>query len=195
MKRIAIAVIGLALVGCGGDSDEGNGKDKGGGSSGAGADSPDAVFAKAMAALNDSDKKAFASCLTPESQTEIATSLIIGAAMKTAMKEDGKAEFEAILKKHGLEKPPAEGEAEPAVKKALEGVKDKPQLVADLGDWMEKFGGEGSNTKSDATLKNVKIDGDKATGTVVTKRSDGTDKTEPTEFHRIDGKWYIHLTH
>lgn len=196
-KWIVTVAIGLALVGCGGDSDEGNGGGKTGGSSSAGGESPDSVFAKSMAAAKDKDMKTFASCLTPESQTMFATQFVLMGGMLTAMKEEGKADFEAILKKHGLEKPPAEGSSENVegtMKKAIEGVKDRPQLVSDLAGWMQKYGGEGSDMKADGTLKDVKIEGDKATGTVVTKKSDGSDKTEPVEFHRIDGKWYLHLT-
>ena len=77
------------------------------------------------------------------------------------------------------------------MKKLAAPIKDKPAFIADMLDALEEMGSEESKGMSlgDATLKDVKIDGDTAKGTIVKKG----DKEEPIHFQKIDGGWLVEL--
>lgn len=113
------------------------------------------------------------------------------------------AEFEkamnAVLEKHGLgdleeEQPPAEAMGDPM--DAVKWLEEKaPELdhAAFVGDIIQTFGSLGEETAGKATnkfkelggeLKNLKVDGDKATGTI---------GDEEMDFKRIDGRWYFSI--
>ena len=170
--------------------------------------SPKAVFAAAVEASKKKDFKTFAGLLTTESQGKLASQLAgLGAMLKmmAAFDKEGKMkdklpELEKIMDKHGLTKDvmgklkqtkdPKEIEANNKTIAAV--IKDKPAFVADVMKWLDAAnpGKSKGGPLDDAELKDVKVNGDKATGTVVTKVSG---KEEPMEFAKVGGGWRIVL--
>src|SRR5262249_52567761 len=102
---------------------------------------------------------------------------------------------EEVLKKQpklDLKDPEA---AKKGMKQMLEPIKDKNAFVADMMTAMKKLGGDKKDSGpmgKDAELKDVKIEGDTATGTVVTKH-DGKEKSEAIKFRKVGGGWKIEL--
>ena len=172
----------------------------------AGFATPKAVFDAAVKASKAKDFKAFAAVFTPESQGKLAGQLAgLGVMFKafSAFDKEGKmkdklADFDKIMDKHGLTKDvmgklkqtkdPKEIEANNKV--IATAIKDKPAFVGDVMKWLDAAnpGKNKGGPLDEATLKGVKVDGDKATGTVVTK-----DKEEPMEFAKVGGGWRIVL--
>ena len=167
---------------------------------------PQAAFDAAVKASKAKDFKAFAAVLTPESQGKLAGQLAgLGVMFKafSAFDKEGKmkdklADFDKIMDKHGLTKDvmgklkqtkdPKEIEANNKV--IATAIKDKPGFVGDVMKWLDAAnpGKNKGGPLDEATLKDVKITGDKATGTVVTK-----EKEEPMEFAKVGGGWRIVL--
>jgi hypothetical protein len=172
----------------------------------AGFATPKAVFDAAVKASKAKDFKAFAAVFTPESQGKLAGQLAgLGVMFKafSAFDKEGKmkdklADFDKIMDKHGLTKEvmgklkqtkdPEEIKANNAV--IAKAIKDKPGFVGDVMKWLDAAnpGKNKGGPLDEATLKDVKITGDKATGTVVTK-----EKEEPMEFAKVGGGWRIVL--
>ena len=172
--------------------------------------SPTAVFEAAIKASKKKDFKAFTACLTPESQDKLAGQLVgIGEMFKafSALDKEGKmkdklADLDKIMDKHGLTKEamgklkqtkdPKEIEKNNKAIAAI--VKDKPAFVGEVVAWLDSANpGKGKGGPLDtAELKGLKVTGDKATATVVTK-PDGKEKEEPWEFAKVKGGWRIVL--
>ena len=167
---------------------------------------PKAVFDAAVKASKAKDFKAFAAVFTPESQAKLAGQLAgLGVMFKafSAFDKEGKmkdklADFDKIMDKHGLTKDVMgklkqtkdAKEIEANNKVIATAIKDKPGFVADVMKWLDAAnpGKNKGGPLDEATLKDVKIDGNKATGTVVTK-----EKEEPMEFAKVGGGWRIVL--
>ena len=102
--------------------------------------------------------------------------------------------YNEVMKKYGLPQLPKEGEPEPAELSKEEMDKlfnslDHSAFVTDVVALMDKMPGEKQETESpiavkDGVLENLKIEGDKATGTV---------GGEPLKFAKIDGRWYLEV--
>jgi hypothetical protein len=168
--------------------------------------SPKAVFAAAVEASKKKDFKGFASLLTPDSQGKLASQLAgLGVMLKmmAAFDKEGKMkdklpELDKIMDKHGLTKDVLGKLKQSKDAKVIEAnneviskaVKDKPGFVGDVMKWLDAAnpGKNKGGPLDEATLKDVKITGDKATGTVVTKEKD-----EPMEFAKVGGGWRIVL--
>jgi hypothetical protein len=168
---------------------------------------PKAVFEAAEAARKKGDFKGFLDCFTPASHKRMAGDLAYkGLAMK-ADADQGRAPARfkeklkpiiKVLQKHGL--------TEKATKKimresfstdrdkamrALAGlIKDPAAFAAEFMPAMEKFAGPPpSKEKPTARLTDIKIDGDRAKGTLVV--SDGFSRKQPIQFARVSGGWRI----
>jgi hypothetical protein len=171
-----------------------------GGGASAAYSTPQATFDTAKAAAAKEDWKAFAQCLTPDTRDEMAGGMaIFGPLMGLSDPETGK-QIEGVLKKHGIDEkamdgPPlgdAKGSPEEAMKKLASSIKDRDAFIGEMMTIMKKSGkmkDKGPMDKT-ATLKDVKIEGDKATGTLVTK-VDGKDVPDPNpvKFRKIEGAW------
>jgi hypothetical protein len=157
--------------------------------------------------MEKEDWKGFAKCLTPDSRDMFAAGIMVGAAFMTAFAGDeGKEaakEVEAVMKKHGIDEKTMEGpplgdpSADPkeAMKKAVAPIKDREAFIGDMMTAMSKMKGaktKGGPMPKEATLKDVKIDGDTATATIVAK-ADGKDVNEPIKFKKIDGAWKMEM--
>lgn len=179
-----------------------------------GGDSPEAAFSNFKSAVGNNDWKTATQQMTVESQDGLASMMLMVAPFSMMMDpENAEAKqksFEALLAKHGIEEPKTDENAENKsadaapqnptdagkdMKDMLANVKDKPALIGDLMAWVDKNSKGGDKMMvgiETSELKDVKIDGQKATGTLVMTK-DGETSNEPIEFRQVDGKWYIHL--
>lgn len=218
----AVALLTAAGCGKDKETEEKNGQPKGSGAAPAAAyDSPQAVFEAAKAATAEKDWKTFAGCLTEESRDVFAGGLVMMTGMIKAFSvgfagpegaEEAKAKIKPlddVLAKHGLteevmkkaepKQPPGGGDPE-AMTKALRAmaapIDDRTAFIADVFAAFEKIGDSPADEMdmlANATLADVEIDGETATGTVI-QRQNGQEKKEPIEFRKVDGSWRIHLT-
>jgi hypothetical protein len=184
-------------------------------SGGAGYETPEASFAAMKEAAKKKDFAAIYDCLSAETQDMMAGGLVMMGSMMKMMSgmaamggPEAAAEAEkslgaltAVLEKHGvteeaLEKvqpdPQAMGDPS-AIGKLASVVKDKRAFVADVMNVMQQSDQGGQfNDKFEENvsgeLKEVKIDGNNATATLVTASGE-----EPIEFRKEDSGWKVHL--
>lgn len=168
---------------------------------------PKAVFDVAFKAMKKRDFKTFARCLTAESQDRMTAQMVdmretfktLAAGGGDAKIKDMVADLDKALAKHGLTKEVLEKykpskdpkESEKATKALAAIVKDKPALMNDVMTVILKMSGEKGQPDS-FELKDIKVTGDKARGTVVSKR-EGKDSSEPIDFIKVGGSWHIVL--
>ncbi len=175
-------------------------------------DSPQAAFDAATAAATKEDWGTFMSCLTDDSQDKFTFGVAFGAMFVKGFagmdKEKGKDVAKAIvdaIAKHGVteahldqlandraNKKLAPPEERDLVRKLVQPINDKAGFVADMLAAMKKAGNKQSTEAMGGDLKDVKVEGDKAAGTVVRKKG-GKDTQEPIEFRKVDGGWKIEL--
>jgi hypothetical protein len=208
MKTCCLALGGLLLAVlplCAADADKEK-KDEG-----PTCKTPQAVFEAASAAMKKGDEKAVIGCFSPEGQKKMAAALAFGALHQQAAAQEEKEgkkyreQFKLILAaldKHGLgtdvtnklQPRLIKPEEQAKVLRELEDlVKDPAGLYVDLKAAYART--EGFNRKPNAPpgepkLTDVKIDGDKATGTVVFEVDDREVK-RPVEFVKIGGSWKL----
>ena len=173
--------------------------------SGGGYESPQVVFDAAQAAANKKDWKALCGCITPESRDKMAGGIAFAGAMLQQFAalggEEGKkkaAKIKSVLEKHGLTETLKAMNSSPVgpeemTKKLLKLIKDRDAFLADMLTAMDD-GNTSSNMPfaGKATLKDVKIDGDSATGTVVFKKDDG-EKSDTMAFKKVEGSWKMDM--
>jgi hypothetical protein len=165
---------------------------------------PQAVFEAATAAQKKDDFKTFVACFAPEAQKQMAAGLAFNAlGQQAAARNDEKLrkQFKQILEaldKHGLTdevtkkiKPPADAKEAEKVGRDVQGlIKDPAAFYVDLMTAYSKT--EPFNRKPpetpEAKLTDVKVDGDKAKGTVVIKAG-GQEAKQPAEFVKVGGGW------
>jgi hypothetical protein len=173
---------------------------------------PQEVFDAAEAAEAKKDSKTMAACLAPASQKEFAALLAVIAVEKRRAAKDEKDEKKRealakeakpaneILDKHGLTEKATKDvrfadtpKENKQVRKTLDELIKKPEaFLAEMLAVSDFLGGD-KDKKS--KLTDVKIDGDKATGTVVTEGKDkGKERKEPVGFVKINGGWRILLS-
>jgi hypothetical protein len=169
-------------------------------------DSPQAVFDAMVAASAKEDWPGMMNCLTDESQDKLTFAVaFMGSLMKQFAgfdKDKGAEAAKAIdeaFKKHGM------SEAQLAhlgkdmspdiqsMRKVIEPIKDKPGFVADVLGALKKLGNkEGTPQQFSGTLTDLKVNGDKATGTVV-RNVAGKETKEPVEFKKVGSGWKIEM--
>jgi hypothetical protein len=168
---------------------------------------PQAVFEAATAAQKKEDFKTFVACFVPEAQKQMAASLAFGAVnQRAATRNDERLrkQYKLILdalEKHGLTdeatkkvnlKPVNQKEAENAQRELQGLIKSPAPFAADLLTAYSKT--EPFNRKPpevpEPKLTDVKIDGDKARGTIVAKLG-GQEAKQPAEFVKVGGGWKI----
>jgi hypothetical protein len=173
--------------------------------------SPQDVFDAFKAAARKKDMKAFVACLTPDCGDVIVGQIAMaGMLMKSFQDLDvsGKTRekvrplLEAMekhgltdeaLKKTGSIDPKADPKDQAKALKAIGAlVKDKAAFMTAAMAAMKKLNAkEGSlEDLAYAELKDVKIDGSKATGKIKTKKGD-MEWEEPVGFEKIKGSWLI----
>lgn len=186
---IALLAAGLLLPGCG----------KKGSS---GASTPQALFEE-LKGKNPDDFKDVATYIAPDELPVMTFTMDMMASFATAFSPDKtlKTKYDALRKKYSL--PTLEKgkmnmrtlqDTDAAMKYAAEKYAnvDHAGFIADVSELMDKSTGKAKKTKKEkilAELKDVKINGDKATGVVVDK--DG--KKDKIAFKKVNGKWYLSL--
>lgn len=197
----------LTLTACGGGEDSDNGGKNGGkggdASNGSGAAtyaSPDEAFAAFKSAASKNDMKGVYECMTVDSQNQLVMAGVMFAAFLPLQHMDNEEKAEAvgkevndILEKHGLTEemtPEQQGGDSADIAKYLSPVKDKGALVGELFALIQKEDPDSNmfEQMADAELKDLKIDGDMASG----KFNIG-DQEEEIEFVKVDGSWLIKM--
>jgi hypothetical protein len=170
MRILAAAVV--FLVGCGGSNS-----------------SPEAVFNSAKKAGESKDWKAMYGCFDPEKGPELLGGMLMMAGFSVMQDKEAEKELNALCVRHGFDPDKQKGSAMGDPKDALKSVKDPAGFFHDLITFSEKKSKKGEAPKMDmgGELSDLKTEGDKATGNVVTK--DG--KKKPIAFVRRNGAWYL----
>ncbi len=191
-----LAVVTVSLAGC------------------SSASTPEAAYANLKDAADKKDIKRVMGCMTTESQDQMAGTLAFAGMMRKGMSEmpgmpaDTKASVKKVaevMAKHGLtdeylksldgKKKAAFNPADfgGALKDITAPVKDKPAFVADMFAAMpQKDGAPAAFDIQYKGLKDVKITGDKATGTAVQVMK-GKESETPMNFVKQNGSWKIDL--
>lgn len=179
--------------------------------------SPEATFETSKAAAKNNDWKGVYACMTQESVDAMAGMMVFSGSMQKQIgsgplaalagaENAEKAKQHAqkiaeIFKRHGVSDDamksgaltPGKMPTSADIAKLGAGIADKPQFLADMMNAMQESADEDDKKKmlaglGDATLKDVEIDGDAATGTVT---SDGKDR--PMKFKKVGGEWKIEI--
>jgi hypothetical protein len=173
---------------------------------------PQEVFDAFVAALNNSDERAIAACLSPAALDALASQYVARAFNKRFAYDSEKGRDKDALKyfkpyldvmdKHGLTEKALKGvntrgegkEFEKAVKVGLSLVKDK---VAFIGDFEEAERKQKGQPPREAPVKvkltDVKIEGKKATGTAVLMEEGKKEEKVPYKFLKVGEGWTIDL--
>jgi hypothetical protein len=168
--------------------------------------SPEAVFKAAQGFAKKKDFKGFLGCMTEDSQKLVTGQLIMTGSMIKAfagLDPSGKAAemvkpIDKVFSKHGLTdealkkiksaKDPKQ--AGKTMRAAAELVKSRADFCSDLIAALDKANPKGAQPFAEGTLKDVKIDGDKAKATIVMKAGE-KERTEPIEFAKVGGGWKL----
>jgi hypothetical protein len=214
MKRLGCILASLSVLFCIGCSKTGGSATSVDDKS-SGAQSPDDAYKAWTEAAGKEDFKTFASLLTRGSQSAVAGKLMME--MNTILRvnehahdlaaHDQVAITKTLLKRHGLNEDTIDKEAtsageapdnKAAAKKIIvmgEMAKDRIVFIDDTLKVMKRIVTQGKNPlegTSTGKLKDVKVDGDTATGKV-TETIAGADKTDTVWFRKEDGAWKIDL--
>jgi len=202
----------LTMVGCSkGDADKGGQKAEKGADKGKTYHSPQEVFEAAREAVAKEDWKTFGQCLTENALDDVAGELVFSASLVLAFSgaegfpsnEKTKARYKLVseaLAKHGVTKEFIEKthkelkddeDQGKVLKKLLAPVKDRHAFVVDMTAALKQVAKkpEKPHPLKSAELKEVKIDGDSASGVVVTKEK--ADKDGPIQFKKVAGSWKL----
>lgn len=188
LKFLLTLAASCVLLGCGSDPNSDTP------ASGPKFATPQAAFDAFKAAGEKEDWRALASILSPDDQARLASSSVLAASFSTMGDEKKEKEFDALLKKHGIdldEDPEPEAtDPDEAMMALAAPIADKPAFIAEIMKW-EKANSD-SESKSPMlalkTISNIKTTGDTASGMVETKIGQ-----QPLEFKKIDGSWRICL--
>jgi hypothetical protein len=199
MKRLIGVLGGLALLFCSGCGQQGGG-----------AKSPDDAFKAWTEAAGKEDFKAFASLLTKDSRSALAARFMMELTNDLRVNQnnhDRVQTIESLLKRHGLteraiEDKEAKASEAPDNKASAKEVialgemaKDRIGFLDDTLRTLKKLAPLEKNPLegvSTGTLKDVKVDGDSATGKA-TATIAGAEKTDTVHFRKEDGAWKIDL--
>ena len=202
MRRTFVAGLLIVAVAAGGCSR---------GSAGLAGATPQETFDAMKAAALKKDWSGMISCMSPQTQEMMLGGMAMMVEFMGAMPGGGDKMKGAtdILTRHGAKLDtsgliggggdPTKPNPQEALKKLTGNVKDKPACLAELMAWFDKNGddkakgGMGPDQISNSTLSDVKIEGDKATGKIASKKN-GKDETQNVQFQKIDGKWYADMT-
>jgi hypothetical protein len=162
---------------------------------------PQAVFDAAMAASRKKDFKAAVTCLAPEAQKDMAAGFAYAALnIKEGNTEEVRKGFKPlfdVLERHGLtgkatkdiqtgDDPKTAEKSRLALRRL---IKDHAAFAAEYLAAQDKVGGGERRGETKIRLADLKIDGEKATGTMVVDFGGSEDKRLPVEFVKIGGGW------
>jgi len=179
-------------------------------------DTPEACFSGAKDAVANSDPLAFCDCLTDESQQTVAGAMVVMGGMMKKMSgvallggrqaaEEAREQFapiNAVLEKHGVAASDIDDVVIIAARsKNGEVVRQAGKAIANKRMFIAEMMGALSSTDRDvgfveqisdafaSELTDLKIDGDRATATLV-----GLTDRKPIEFRKSAAGWKIHIS-
>ncbi len=150
------------------------------------ANSPQGTFDAAKKAVESKNWRGFYNCCDPENASMMVMAGVMMAGFSVINNKPAEEELNAIMKKHGIA-----DDKKKDPKETMKDVKDPGALFEELMKFSDKHSKPGEQAALEVTgdLKDVKIDGDRASGTMTKK--DG--KTDTMKFVRRAGRWYIAL--
>jgi len=177
-----------------------------------GFETPEAAFAALQGALREKKWQTAAGCLTPESQELMANGLLLAGGLMAVFGGDQTADITAALEKHGVDAPapafnfeaqspgetPDANSDQPETPPApqMPEIKDKPGFIADMLTALEKMDPGKSSQKheqwSAAELKDLAVDGENATASIVIQGDKG-EETQEIAFRQSASGWLVHL--
>ena len=179
-------ILALSLTGCGGDATTSTSA------------TPEDTFKAFQTDFKAGDYEKAVGHFTQASQKKIAGALAVGAGFAMLFSKDSDG-LQAIMKAHGMDSEDDSDETinlnspEEAFTKLGEKIKNRRKFIAAVVGWFEKEGKQGGNSKltelTAAVLKNVKVDGESATATIVM-----SGESEPIEFRKEGAAWKLHIT-
>ncbi len=152
--------------------------------------SPDAVFKAAKKSAESNDWKTFYGCCDPEKAQDLLAVMVMMAGFSVMQDKEGEKELHEIFRRHGIDPDKQVSMKASDSKAAMASVKDPAACFHDLMTFNAKKSKKGdamSMMKLEGDLSDVKIEGDKASGTVTLK--DG--KKTPVSFIHRGGSWYL----
>jgi hypothetical protein len=171
-------------------------------------DTPETVFKAAQAAIKRQDIKGYFGCLTEDSQKLMTGGLVMhGSMIKAGAARNPGDEMAELVKpidevfsKHGLTEealkkigPPKDArEAAKNIRAAADLVKSRVGFSSDMIAVLEKGRPKGADPFAAGKLADVKIEGDRARGTIEMKFGESEHK-EPIQFVKVDGSWKLVL--
>ena len=172
MKRSLAILVSLLCAACGGSFS-----------------SPEAVFEAAKKTVEAKDWKGFYACVDPEKTHEMLVGALFMASFSVMQDKDGQKQVEEIGKRHGCDLSSGPGAPKGDPKEILKGVKDPAAFFTDLMTFADSKSKPGDKTHLAVSgqLSDVKIEGDRATGSMTKK--DG--KKDTMHFARRGGSWYL----
>lgn len=203
--RAVIPLVALLLAGCGGPRSVEPGGDQPRPPSLA---TPEATLEAARAAAAKHDYAALCQLFTPGAQEDLAAGLVVVSRMVLASKADKegagplRAKLREVLDKHGLSEnnmpriridaKATEEEQAREFRKLAAPIKDRCAFAVDVLGVLYRHGDKpgGRLIEESARLKDVKVEGDKATATFVQARG-GRESGGPVAFEKVGGEWKI----
>ncbi len=167
------------------------------------ASTPEAAFDNLKATMKAKDYKTGLSQMMPDTQDYLLEGIVTRIGATVASDPAQGAEIKKIAEKYGLKIPTANEIArgnDPmlALKQAVADVKDKPACFAEIVQWYaanrpnEPIPTTGIEAIGDATLDDLKTEGDKSSGNIKWKNVDFV-SSQPVTFNKIGGAWYIDI--
>ena len=161
-----------------------------------GAKSPEDVFAKFKKATEKNDYKGAFNCLEKSTQNVLVASMVMVSEFMVIGDGDAAKKMEEVMKKHKLddldetEMEKFKDDQKAAMEFIAAKVKDKSQFFEDVMKVAASAKKAGDNSFAiKGELKDVKIDGDEATGKIVMEG----DREEPIKFVKVGGRWLIKM--
>src|SRR5262245_44277153 len=164
---------------------------------------PRAVFDAALAAQNRKDYKTMVACIEPEARGEMAAGYALAALnIKEGNTDELRKAFKPlfdVLDKHGLTEKATKdirtGDDPRTVEKSRlalrKMIKNHARFAVEYLTAQEKIGAGERPGESKIKLEDVKIKGDRATGTMVIDFGGSRDIRNPIEFVKIKGSWLM----
>jgi hypothetical protein len=173
-------------------------------------DSPKAVYTAAQDASKKGDVPAFLACLTSDSELLLAGELAarcfllrgLASLDKTDKAQEKLKPIDEVLARHGLTEETirkaapakARGEIGKALRSIGAQVKDRPKFCAELlAAWERATPNRRPRPFVGLELADVKVNGDRAMGTLTVRVNEKEKREEPIEFARVAASWKIVL--
>lgn len=161
-----------------------------------GGKSPEDAFAKFKKATEKNDYKGAFNCLDASTQNALAAGLVMMSGFMVMGDDEAAKKIEEVMKKHKLndldetEMEKFKDDQKAATEFIAAKVKNKSQFFEDVmkvAASAKNAGGTSFAIKGE--LKDIKIDGDEATGKIVMEG----DREEPIKFVKVGGRWLIKM--